>query len=398
MRERRKWMAEEDEILRREVSLQVEIGQLKQWNLVAAELPGRTNKDCRKRWAKLDNNVKKGAWSTSEDEKLHAAVQELGCKWTKVAKIVSTRHADQCAKRWQNSLDPNVDHSKWDDDNEKLLSCVQRLGRNWTAIREKFFPNRTTTDLKNRYNLLIRKQRRAVEAAAPTAISGNPQINIDDRGSPRNAANEDYENDVEMGDDEEEDLEEEEDDEYEEGERPDRPVQTSLNPSVDSFVQTLENGGDNLPCNTLDYAGIESYFLDFGDVISNPQSPMDLSSNIKDGLDGWGSNPEQFMPLSTESPLSINNPSPSLQTKSPPYSDSHPQSHMIPNPDLFGFDSHGTFSPATSDSSFWNNVDCKPIPASPSQTTLVLENVDPTTLNSVMQLLIASNTKMTMKR
>jgi hypothetical protein len=97
MRERRKWMAEEDGILRREVSLQgrnnhaasnhhsyshspVEIGQLKQWNLVAAELPGRTNKDCRKRWAKLDNNVKEGAWSTSEDEKLHAAVQELGCK------------------------------------------------------------------------------------------------------------------------------------------------------------------------------------------------------------------------------------------------------------------------------------------------------------------------------
>lgn len=154
----------------------------------------------------------------------------------------------------------------------------------------------------NSYNLLIRKQRRAVEAAAPAAISGNPQIGIDGRGSPRNAANEDYENDVEL-EDEEEDLEEEADDEYEEGEesqieRPDRPVQTSLNPSVDSFVQTLENGGDNMPRNTLDYAGIESYFLDFGDLISNPQSPMALSSNIKDGLDGWDSNPEQFMPLS----------------------------------------------------------------------------------------------------
>ena len=73
---------------------------------------------------------------------------------------------------------------------------------------------------------------------------------------------------------------------------------------------------------------------------------MDLSSNIKDGLDGWDCDPEQFMPLSTASPLWINNPSPLLQTKSPPYSDSHPQSHMIPNPDLFGFDSHGIFSPA----------------------------------------------------
>jgi len=63
---------------------------------------------------------------------------------------ISSNVTSECAKRWQNSLDPNVDHSKWDDDNEKLLSCVQRLGRNWTAIREKCFPNRTTTDLKNR--------------------------------------------------------------------------------------------------------------------------------------------------------------------------------------------------------------------------------------------------------
>jgi hypothetical protein len=95
MRERRKWTAEEDAILRRGTSLQskstkassnqhshsqVQTGQLKQWNVVAAKLDGRTNKDCRKRWAKLDNNVKKGAWSVAEDEKLQAAVQQLGCK------------------------------------------------------------------------------------------------------------------------------------------------------------------------------------------------------------------------------------------------------------------------------------------------------------------------------
>jgi hypothetical protein len=62
------------------ISCEVEKGQLKQWNLIAASLPGRTNKDCRKRWAKLGNNVIKGAWSSVEDEKLQGAVQELGCR------------------------------------------------------------------------------------------------------------------------------------------------------------------------------------------------------------------------------------------------------------------------------------------------------------------------------
>jgi hypothetical protein len=108
----------------------VEKGQLKQWNVVAANLPGRTNKDCRKRWAKLDSNINKGAWSSEEDEKLQAAVQELGCRyiyplsaqtkfscflsvgdgyvvlcavrligckyrWTEIAKRVITRNADR---------------------------------------------------------------------------------------------------------------------------------------------------------------------------------------------------------------------------------------------------------------------------------------------------------------
>jgi hypothetical protein len=268
---------------------------------------------------------------------------------------------------------------------------------------------------------LIRKQRRAVEAAA--AIFGNHlhigtssiQINIDDhRGTPQNA-NENYENNVGM-EDEEEDLEEEEeeDEEQENGEesqieRTNIPIQSSLSPSVHSFVQTVENDLYPLPCNTLDFTDIERHFLELGDFISNPQSPMDLSSSIEshlfspnstseDGLNGWDSNHKQFMPLSTETTLSINNPPTSSQTKSTTYNDSQPQPQMILSSELLGFGSHGIFSPSTSDSSSWMNVDSEPIPASSSHTTLVLENVDPTTLNNIMQLLIASNTKMTMKR
>ncbi|KAL2067493.1 hypothetical protein VTL71DRAFT_1918 [Oculimacula yallundae] len=436
MRERRKWTAEEDAILRREASVQsksteasrnqhshpkVQDGQLKQWSVVAARLEGRTNKDCRKRWAKLDQNVKKGAWSAAEDEKLHAAVQQLGCKWTEVAKLVDTRHAEQCAKRWQNSLDPNLDHSKWDDDNEKLLNCVQQLGRNWTAIRMKCFPNRTTTDLKNRYELLIRKQRRAVEAA--TTIFGNPlticnpniQTKSDNRRDIFQNANENYENDIGM-EDEEDDLDGEvEEDEEEEAREESQieefsfPTQNSYSPAVNSFIPTFENESCPLPHTTLDLADIESQFLELGDYVSNTCSPMDFSSSInchihsppstsEDDLKEWDSNHIQFTSLSPVAAISTNNTSPSSQIKSIPSDNSHPRPQMDMSSELFGFGSHEIFPPSTTDSNFWMNVDSEPMPASPSQTTLVLENVDSLTLNSIMQLLIASNTKMTMKR
>ena len=51
---------------------------LNDWNSIALRLVGRSNKDCRKRWAKICTNVKKGAWDEEEDKRLYAAVQRHG--------------------------------------------------------------------------------------------------------------------------------------------------------------------------------------------------------------------------------------------------------------------------------------------------------------------------------
>lgn len=95
---RRRWTDKEDQVLSQEAEsqcctpqnpiisapvltwLQVSQGSLKDWNRVAAKLAGRTNKDCRKRWSKIGENVKKGAWSSAEDEKLLGAVRDYGQK------------------------------------------------------------------------------------------------------------------------------------------------------------------------------------------------------------------------------------------------------------------------------------------------------------------------------
>lgn len=55
--------------------LEVTTGQIKDWSRIAAKLPGRTNKDCRKRWVnKVCGSLKKGAWEEDEDQRLRNAV------------------------------------------------------------------------------------------------------------------------------------------------------------------------------------------------------------------------------------------------------------------------------------------------------------------------------------
>ncbi|KAF2205449.1 hypothetical protein GQ43DRAFT_3933 [Delitschia confertaspora ATCC 74209] len=157
-RPRKLWTSAEDEILRREAkSLLNQEGITNAWSLIAAHLPGRTNKDCRKRWTKVCKKVNKGAWDAEEDQRLLDAVQRYGPCWIQVAEVVQTRHADQCAKRWQQSLDPSLVHAKWTaQDNERLHEAVAMYGRKWKTIAETHFPGRSTTDLKNRYSHLTK--------------------------------------------------------------------------------------------------------------------------------------------------------------------------------------------------------------------------------------------------
>jgi len=49
---------------------------------IAAKLPGRTNKDCRKRWHNsVAGGLKKGQWSKSEDVQLARGVQQYGQRY-----------------------------------------------------------------------------------------------------------------------------------------------------------------------------------------------------------------------------------------------------------------------------------------------------------------------------
>lgn len=93
----RRWTAEEDKTLLAAVSNLGKMNKpscysnplnyiivggkndVKDWTTIAKALPGRTNKDCRKRWTNhLVGGLKKGPWDTDEDDRLRCAIEEYG--------------------------------------------------------------------------------------------------------------------------------------------------------------------------------------------------------------------------------------------------------------------------------------------------------------------------------
>lgn len=92
------------------------------WLSIAEYLPGRNNKDCRKRWhQKFATNTNYGTWSEQEDERLHMAVNQHGVKWALVAQVVGTRSSEQCSKRWKDVLNPELSRSPWAEGDVRVL-------------------------------------------------------------------------------------------------------------------------------------------------------------------------------------------------------------------------------------------------------------------------------------
>ncbi|KAL2285081.1 hypothetical protein FJTKL_08327 [Diaporthe vaccinii] len=155
-RQRRAWTAHEDELLRNAVNKATLQSRGLVWRELAKSVPGRTNKDCRRRWwNSLAGLTSKGQWSESEDERMLEAFAKYGPQWTLVAAAVGTRHPDQCSSHWTQVLDPSINHSDWTPaEDETLCRAVNMQGTNWASIAAEHVPRRPPLALKNRYSML----------------------------------------------------------------------------------------------------------------------------------------------------------------------------------------------------------------------------------------------------
>jgi hypothetical protein len=150
----RKWKPEEDAKL---VEAVHKLGD--NWVAVATLVPGLTNIQCRKRWVDVLGPTiiqttahNKGRWTAQEDAKLTEAIKKHGNDWVLVAALVPGRTNKQCGQRWGECLDPAINTGKWTVGEDAMLTdaVTEHGGNNWAAVAA-LVPTRTNTMCRKRW-------------------------------------------------------------------------------------------------------------------------------------------------------------------------------------------------------------------------------------------------------
>ena len=134
----------------------------------------------------------KQQFTLDEDRELQGFVQQYGANdWDIISKLMKNRNARQCKERWTKYLSPDLNNSPWTNAEDKLLlSKVQELGQKWVKI-SKYFDKRTDANLKNRWNVLLRRAKlydgdleAAVNMSAKYSSANSPLTPSEDASSP----------------------------------------------------------------------------------------------------------------------------------------------------------------------------------------------------------------------
>lgn len=152
----RKWTAYEDRQLLRAVKLHSTGGNIN-WNKIRGYFINRDRKSiCRRYLNVLNPNIKKGSFSREEDCVLLAAVEEYGENFACIPmSLFPNRSRSQVKNRWHNTIKYQNVHQAWTiEDDEKLIEYVKQNGTGKWAELAKVMKTHTRTSCRTRYSVI----------------------------------------------------------------------------------------------------------------------------------------------------------------------------------------------------------------------------------------------------
>ncbi|NWY39733.1 SNPC4 protein, partial [Sylvia atricapilla] len=154
---RKEWTKYEDQMLL-ELVQEMRVGNHIPYKKIAYYMEGRDSAQLIYRWTKsVDPSLKKGPWTPEEDGMLMAAVTKYREKeWYKVRMEVPGRSDSQCRDRYLKSLHWDVKKGKWSsEEEEQLIELVQKHGvGRWSKIASEL-PHRTGSQCLSKWSLMI---------------------------------------------------------------------------------------------------------------------------------------------------------------------------------------------------------------------------------------------------
>ena len=100
----------------------------------------------------------KGPWTEKEDKLLNEWVEKNGAKnWARCAETIKGRNGKQCREHWNNSLNQNIKKGEWSSEEDLyIMVFYNKLNKSWKKMIP-LFKSRTENAIKNRFYSQLRK-------------------------------------------------------------------------------------------------------------------------------------------------------------------------------------------------------------------------------------------------
>lgn len=169
-KKRSTWSKQQDEVL---INI-VNSTQTKRWIAASNAIKTKTPFQCHQRYKLLNPKLKKGKWTSQEDEQLINLVAIIGKSWNLISKLIKNRSNKQIMNRYLEYLNDNLDMKDFTQaEDEQLMKYFPIYGKHWNRYLS-FFPNRSARKIRRRYFLLQRaSSRQQINRTFPSNNNNN---------------------------------------------------------------------------------------------------------------------------------------------------------------------------------------------------------------------------------